>query len=216
MKHHLPLFILILAVAGMTAQKKESGDRSFAKGNQLMDGGFGLAFFGNSEITWKNPNGPHETDKDTVGSFIFPVRYQYGILDWLGVGGMLRFHNYIEGDKDSTNERAVGFDIGLRTEAHYLRTRRLDFGVGLGFGFSRGDWRWNDGSDVHVYGSGTHMDLDFIFRFYFSDHFGMNASYGRIFQTYPNVVGENTNGWREEYDFRFRGGSWLIGIHVKF
>lgn len=200
-------FSMIFIPCMFFAQQGE--DRSFKKGDQLCEAGFGLALFYHNDLRYQDT-----TEHDSAGSFIFPVRYTYALLNWLGVGGMFRFHNFIEGDS-SGNAQAIGYDLGLRADMHFLRTRRLDFSGALGFGFTHLDWKAHDGGNLHAYGSGTHFDIELITRFYFSDHFGMYFQYGRIFQNLPNIIGENDFGAREEYDFKLRGGQFAIGIQVK-
>ncbi len=201
--------LLILAVAQYSFAQE--GDKIFIKGDQVCEAGGGIALFFHSKITWK---GLDTTYYDSTGSLIFPVRYQYAVTDWLGVGGMFRFHNFFEGVNDESQSIAV--DLGARADFHFLRTRRIDMSAALGIGFSRMNWKGNDLSNQHFYGSGLHYDIELISRFYFSDHFGMQLCYGRTSLNLPNMVLEDDYGNREELKFILSGGQFTIGLQVKF
>ncbi len=183
--------------------------QSFEKGTGVADAGIGFSLY-HSEVTQTNPDW---NEKDTVGAIIFPVNYEYGILNWLGVGGMFRFSNYIEGDSSST--QAVGTDIAGRVNLHALRKKRVDLLAGITFGYSFIRYSANDALGTEAKGHGINFGVEGITRFYFSDHFGIFLNGGYLMHDYPTVVISNSVA-EEEFHYSERGFDLGLGIMIKF
>jgi hypothetical protein len=93
--------------------------QSFEKGAQVVDFSPGFLLL----YTKIKETGQTAYEKDTTAAFVFPVSYEYGILDWLSGGGFFRFNNFIEGD--SNNFQATGIDAGVLVNFHFLRSKRV-------------------------------------------------------------------------------------------
>ena len=184
--------------------------QSFEKGKGVADAGIGFALYHN-EATQTNPDW---NEKDTAGAIIFPVNYEYGIMNWLGVGGMFRFSNYIEGDSSST--QAVGTDVSGRINFHApLSSKRIDLLAGVTFGYSFIRYSANDALGTEAKGHGINFGVEGMARFYFSDHFGIFFNGGYLMHDYPSVVISNSIA-EEEFHYSESGFDLGLGIMIKF
>src|SRR5687767_14484691 len=83
--------------------------QSFQKGNTVVNVGTGLAIYG---VYTYEKNTPYYSN-DTAGSYIFPVKLEYGIFNWLGAAFRFNYSNYIEGDSANTQD-VNGIDLGVQ------------------------------------------------------------------------------------------------------
>jgi hypothetical protein len=182
--------------------------QSFEKGAQVVDFSPGFLLL----YTKIKETGQTAYEKDTTAAFVFPVSYEYGILDWLSGGGFFRFNNFIEGD--SNNFQATGIDAGVLVNFHFLRSKRVDWLAGIAGGYSYFKIKANDVSSNEATGGGSNFGIYTKFRFYFNDHFGMHLDLGRWNLNYPSI--KFKSGTDPDYRIHLQGAGPNIGLGFQY
>lgn len=206
MKKAASLFIVCMISLMIFSQQD---DKSFNKGDHVMEAGLGAVLFGKNTITYQDT-----VSHDSLASMVIPLYYQYGITPWLGLGGVFRFYNHFEGE-NSENTQAIGIDAGIFADLHYLRSSSWDLSLKISTGYGRIQWVVHDANNSKAYGSGMHYDFELNFRKYFNERVGMNFFYSRIIQDFPQMVIENDLGDREEFDLFLHGARFGLSLQVK-
>jgi len=186
--------------------------QSFQKGNTVVNVGTGMAIYKTYSYQ-KNTTGYFE---DTAASYIFPVKVEYGIFDWLGAAFRFNYSNYIEGD--STNTQDInGIDLGFQANLHFVRTERLDLYIGGIASWSRLHYRENNLQSSEVKGSGTVFGTELASRFYFGEtkKFGIYLSYCYVGNYYRKLKGTDAFGNSAEYYLSAEGHQIGIGLNIK-
>jgi len=205
------LIVSQVLVSSLLAQDKK---KCFEKGTMVIEPGIGLGLY---KITFTDKSfTPPVSGSDTAGAVLYPIGFEYGVLDWLGCGGKFSYSNYIEGDSASA-EKGTGIDLGIFVRAHALRTKRMDMFAGLDFGYSHFAYDANDGSGGIARGGGTFFSFNLNSRFYFGKKWGMRLFYNFDFYNYPNIIIEDAFG--NSADFSLKSKSFFLlgaGLMFKF
>lgn len=198
---------LLLSLCAQTIREK-----SFEKGAMVIEPGIGLGLY-KTTFTDKSFT-PPLSGNDTAGAVLYPLGFEYGVLDWLGCGGKFNYSNYIEGDSASA-EKGSGIDFGAFIRAHALRTKRIDMFAGFDFGYSHFVYDANDGSGGVARGGGTFFSFNLNSRFYFGKKWGMRLFYNFDSYNYPNIAIEDSFG--NSADFSLKSKSFfLLGAGFMF
>lgn len=183
----------------------------YEKAIKVIDPGIGLGIY---QTTLKEKNTTNDSIfQDTAGSVLYPIGFEYGLLDWLGVGGKFNYSNYIENDTSSENGR--GMDVAAMVRFHALRTKRIDLFGGIEFGYSNFRYKANDGSGGIAKANGTFFGFNLNSRFYFSDLWGMRLFYNFDFYNYPNGHIQDSFGNAADFSFKIKS-RFLLGIGLMF
>lgn len=205
------LLICQFFVSALFAQDKK--DKCFAKGSKVIEAGIGIGLYKTYSEDNKNPG---VVFKDSAGAALYPISFEYGILDWLGCGGKFNYSNYIEDSLGKANgDSWRGIDFAAVVRAHALRTRRIDLYAGLDFGFSNIAFNSTSNSGVIARGNGSYFSFNLNSRFYFGDHFGMRLFYNFETYNYPSIIAEDPFG--NTFDVSLQGKSFLsMGIGLMY
>lgn len=193
----------------------------FEKGSKVIGLGSGLGIY---KTVWEDKTNSNITDdNDGAGAFVFPLTFEYGLLNWLGAGARLGYNNYIEGnDSNNTNENARGIDFNGFVNLHFLRTNHVDMFMSGEFGYS--DFKYT--ADVTSSGvtnsamakaSGTGYSVGLNTRFYFgkNPHFGINLRFA--FEGFNYENGEITDSQGSApYKFGLKGNGNVFGIGLQY
>ena len=178
----------------------------------MIEPGIGLGLY---KLTFTNKTAvPNQTGTDTAGAVLYPIGFEYGVLDWLGCGGKFNYSNYIEdstGKANGASTRGIDFEIFVR--AHALRTKRIDLFAGLDFGYSNIKFDLNDGSVGKAAGSNFSFNLNS--RFYFGDRWGMHLFYNFDSYNYPKGTFEDVFGNSLSYSLHLKSFL-LLGAGLQF
>lgn len=206
-------YISILLICQFFVSELIAQDKCFEKGSKVIEAGIGIGLY----KTYVEDNKyPGVIDKDTAGAGLYPISFEYGILDWLGCGGKFNYSNYIEDSTGKANgDSWRGIDFAATVRAHALRTRRIDLYAGIDFGFSNIAFNSTGNSGVIARGNGSYFSFNLNSRFYFGDHFGMRLFYNFDNYNYPSVIAEDPFG--NTFDFSLHGKSFLsMGIGLMY
>ena len=207
--------------------------QAFQQGNKNIDVGIGFAAYGTKFTTTNTVNNVETSSSETDGaaSTIFPISFEYGITDKIGLGVDLTISNYFidEEDKD-TISNVNAFEFGIRSNYHLLNSDKNDLMIGVGLGFSGMNWEAEPiaGQFIDSYsGSGIYWTVGVTDRIFFSEHIGIlfNVAYRGYFysalETKLTAEGEaffeaaNVD-FTQEIDWTFSGFTVGTGLAVKF
>lgn len=202
----------ILLFAGVS----RSQEKAFEKGNVVIDLGAGLGIYGTKihqeydEDRYVFPTGFQtvrvtQDTTDAAASFIFPLRFEYGITNWLGIGARFAYSNYLE-EKDSVNNyqpKVYGVDADLLVNFHLVKSKRFDMPICLSIGYSSITYKANnpntnpgwlpDNGNAMAKGSGLNYGISLVPRIYFGDHVGMFFNIGYAGYNYPGLIFSNNS-----------------------
>lgn len=206
-------YFLILPAA-IFLSTSSLAQKSFEKRIKVIEPGIGLGLY-KTEFTDKSvPNAA--TENDSAGALLFPLGFEYGVLNWLGCGVKFSYNHYIAND-DSTAERekARGLDFALFARAHALRTKRIDLFAGFDFGYSHFAYDANNYSDGRARAGGTYFGFNLNSRFYLGKVWGLRLFYNFDFYNYPN--GNITDNTANTHPFSWKTKSFfLLGAGLVF
>lgn len=117
---------------------------------------------------------------------------EYGLLDWLGVGAIMRVDNYYmqQNQLTQTIPTQGAFNIGATANIHLLRWKHVDFLGGYDFGFSRLTVYANNSNNSSFTSGGHWSDIHITGRIYFG-RFGANLTLFSPSMTYRNFKASN-------------------------
>ena len=167
--------------------------------------------------------------KDTTGGAgagIFPVTLEYGLTNWLGIGGRFAYSKYIaKGDSTNKNIKPTvfGFDGDVALSLHFIKTVHFDMPLQFTAGYSNLKYLSNDSNKDMAKGGGYNYAVSLVPRIYFGKHIGMFFNVGYVGYSYPNLIfsnnsSSNTNADSGNLKFRLNGSGVNIGggLVVKF
>ena len=194
--------------------------QSLEKGSMVLGLGSGLGIY---HTVIKDKTTPsNSADKDTSGAFVFPLEFEYALLNWLGAGARLGYSNFIEGKKDSdvVSAKARGIDFMPFVNLHFLRSKHVDMFVSCNFGYS--DFKFtvtNTAGTIGTFtGSGTGYSVGFNTRFYFGDaaKFGIHVRYAREGFNYQNgEITDNQGSPPTKFSLKGNGGVFGLGLQYR-
>jgi hypothetical protein len=232
----LALLILLPFASHVKAQ-----DKAFQKGNMVIDLGVGLGVYGTKvhqeydQDVYVFPTGikTERVKKDTTdaaASFIFPLRFEYGITNWLGVGARLAYSKYAT-EKDSVNNykpKVYGVDADLVISFHLVKSKHFDMPVCLSLGYSSITYKANnpntnppflpDNGNGMAKGGGSNYGISLVPRIYFGDHVGMFFNVGYAGYNYPHLIFSNNSDSNLNDDnnmiYKLKGNGLNLGLGI--
>jgi len=198
--------LMILSFTRVDAQ-------SFEKGNWVLNTGIKISIY-----NINNPDSEPEND-DKAASYTIPVGVEYAIGEKFSVGTELGICNYFTGEDSVTRAiaEASSFDFLLLGNFHWLRKTRVNMSSGLGMGLSSFRYQSNDDLNSEFKSTGFFFRFELIdFRIYFSQHFGMYASFGIPYMNFENGRITDNLGSDFSYPISFSGFDIGTGFAVKF
>ena len=155
---------------------------------------------------------------DAAASAIYPLSFEYGVTNWLGLGARLAWSNYFE-ETDSISHikpRVRAIDAAFVANFHLVKSRRFDMPVSLTLGYSNFRYWSNDPFDSQAKDNGLSFGLGLTPRIYFGNHIGMYFNLGYAGYSYPSVLFSNDadsnvndeNNWL----YKLKGNGVNIGI----
>ncbi|MEW6467596.1 MAG: outer membrane beta-barrel protein [Bacteroidota bacterium] len=186
--------------------------QSFAKGNTVVTVGAGFAFY---KVYSYEKDTPYYTN-DTAAAFVFPLKVEYGIFDWLGAAFRFNYSNYIEGDSANTQD-VNGIDLGLQANFHFYRGARTDLYAGGIASWSRLRYSESTVSNIQVKGGGSVFGAELGARFYFgeSKKSGIHFAFSYLGNFYPNLVATDAAGNTADYYLSATGFQLGLGLNLK-
>ena len=189
-----------------------SQSQTFTQGDVAVNVGTGLAIYS----TYVYEKGKTNYQYDTAGAYIFPIKVEYGLLNWLGATFRFNYSNYIEGD--STNTQDInGVDFGLQANFHFIRTQRWDLYAGGIASWTRLHYKENTLQNSEVKGNGTVFGMELASRFYFGEtrKFGMYLSYCYVGNYYRDLLGKDSFGNSTHFYLSAIGHQIGVGLTIK-
>ncbi len=204
----------------LTAAKAQ--DKAFEKGNITVDLGAGFGLYG-TKIHQKFGNITKDTT-DAAASAIYPLKAEYGVTNWLGVGARFAFANYFEETDSITKIKPTtrGIDAGIVANFHLVKSKRFDMPISVTFGYSRFSINSNDSFGTKAKANGLGYGISLLPRIYFGDHIGMFFNLGYMGYNYSNVkYSNNTDSdlnktWNAKVSLKANGANIGIGLIAKF
>jgi hypothetical protein len=171
----------------------------------------------------------HDTT-DAAASVIYPLRFEYGITNWLGIGAGFAYSNYFVGEDtiNHTVPKVRGLDADLLVNFHLVKSKRFDMPVCLSIGYSSIKYMANnpntnpsylpDNGNGTAKGKGLNFGLALVPRIYFGDHIGMYFNIGYAGYNYPNLIFSNNgdSNLNDENDllYQLKGNGLNLGLGV--
>lgn len=229
MKKHL-LLILSIALSSYSILNAQS----FHKRAVVVDFGAGVTISKNQIEQQYNSqvwNGSGFTtvpvQKDTTdvgGAFVFPLTVEYGLKNWLGIGGKVGYAKYFTNNDSLGNPESDirGLDAGLILNLHFIKVSRFDLPFGVCIGYSNFKMTSHDSLQSIAKDHGFNYSFSAIPRFYFGKHIGLSINLGYTVSTYPSLLFSNKNDANvndnDDLDFKLKssGGNIGVGLLVKF
>lgn len=184
----------------------------FEEGSKVIEPGIGLGLY---KLTFTDKSTtPYTSGRDSAGAVLYPVAFEYGLLDWLGCGGKFNYSNYIEDSLGKANgAHTRGIDLSIFVRAHALRTKRVDLFAGFEYGYSNLKLDLNNGTIGEA--SGGVFSFNLNSRFYFSDRWGVRLFYNFDTYNFPKGTFTDVFGNSFEYSLKLRS-FFLFGAGLMF
>ena len=209
MKKIISALMFSAIIVGANAQ-------SLQKGNMVIGLGGGLGIYHTTLTDKTNPNNLPEPD--TSGAWVFPVTFEYAILDWVGVGARLSYSNYIVGEDSGTTEKARAIDFYPFVNIHFAKLKHIDLFASAEFGYSNFKYTATYLTySATAAGSGTGYSFGLNSRFYFGSgaKFGMHMRFAWEGFNYKNGVISDTQG-SPVTDFNLKANGKVFGLGLQY
>ena len=155
------LMLFVAAVLGVTSEKAFA---QFNKGDKILNAGIGVGDYGSYGYGAYDYGG---------GAFYIGASFEYGVSDFISVGGQVDFRPYSYAGYGSHLSIPVAARGSYHFGKHFLKIEKLDlYGVAtLGYSIDNNDYDWYGRSSavVGVAAGG---------RWYFKPNFGAYAELG--------------------------------------
>lgn len=218
----------------LTAAKAQ--DKAFEKGNMTVDLGIGFGIYGTkihtenttNVISWNGTqfvSTPTRVKKDTTdgaASVIYPLKFEYGVTNWLGIGARFAFADYFEETDSITHikPKVTGIDAGVIANFHLVKTKRFDMPISVNFGYSHFKYLANDNLNSKAVDNGINYGISLLPRIYFGNHIGMFFNVGWAGYKYPSLHFSNSNDSNlnddnnQDWKYSIKGNGMNIGIGI--
>lgn len=196
---------ITLIIAGIALLLNTSkAQKAFEKGNITVDLGVGLGIFNTKSHkeqdikVWKGSSlvaiREVEDTTDKAASMIVPLKFEYGVKNWLGIGARLAYSNYLGGTDSTTGKKpkSRGLEGGVILNFHLIKTAKFDMPIGVTIGYSNFKYMSNDSLDSQAKDNGLNYGIFLSPRFYFGQHIGLFFDLGYIGYNYPSVLFRNS------------------------
>ena len=183
----------------------------------LLDANFGIYNTVGSDST-QRATGKSKSDK--AAPYGFALGFEYGALNWLGIGLRGQLCTYLTQKDSATGATPVAKakDIMVVVNAHLLRKKRADILLGFDFGYSGFTFNSND-PKLHgaAKGGGLIYDLHLQPRVYFGEHFGMFLNIAYVSYSYPKLkIHDDERKYTDHLKFTASGINVALGLQIKF
>ncbi len=228
--------ILTISALAIILTTSKAQDKAFEKGNITVDLGIGFGIYGtkihsehtSNVISWNGTqfvSTPTRIKKDTTdgaGSVIYPIKVEYGITNWLGIGARLAYSNYFE-ERDSITgikPKVSSFDAGIVANFHLVKTKRFDMPISMTLGYSHFKYLSNDNLSSKGVDNGINYGISLLPRIYFGNHIGMFFNVGWAGYKYPSIHFSNSNDSNlnddnnQDWKYSIKGNGMNIGIGI--
>ena len=185
--------------------------QSFEKGKLVAEVGIGLGIY--NTYTLDKQNNSDTTDR--AAALVFPVLVEFGITNRIGIGGLFKYSNYIEGNDSNSTVGVNGFDFMLRPAFHFLNKNRIDMSLHANLGGTYISYRDNGITNVQATGFAGIFGGGLDVRMYVSDVFGMFIDYTYNSFSYNNLKLTDNQGTNYFYKIGFNGGNVSTGFVFK-
>ena len=211
MKKLVSIILVAFALGGFS-------QASFEQKTKVIDinANFGVYNTVGSDST-ERANGRVKNDKGAP--YGFALGFEYGVLNWLGVGLKGQMCTYLTSKDTATGATPVGKanDVMLVLNAHMVRAKRFDLLGGFDLGYSGFKFSSNDKNHSIAKGGGFVWNVHIQPRLYFSNHFGMYMNLSYISYAYPKLkFKDDTRTYTDHLKFNASGINVGIGFQVKF
>lgn len=214
--------VLLAGILVATGNLHTSCAQSFEKGTHVLEPTLGLAIY---SVSYEEEDifGRKYTETGGAGSVPLELGYEYGVLNWLGVGGMLRYQPFLDSSGADLTVRSI--EIGPRLNFHVLRTDKVDLLASLSFGLSSFSWNETDRDafggviERELRATGGFFALQGKVRWYFADNVGLNLGLGFASQSYTEGDYSDNVGNRVENNplpLRASGVLTTLGLQFRF
>lgn len=201
--------IALLVIAFTTAALAgKAQDKAFKKGDMSMELGTGFGIYGTyghqeydqDVATWNGTSvvvtkeRVSQNHHDGAVSAIYPITYQYGVTNWLGIGGRVAFSKYY-GEDSVTHVKPTSraIDVDAFADFHLVKSRHFDMPIRVTGGYSHFYYDSNDMLENTAKGGGANFGIALIPRIYFGNHIGIYFNVGYASYVYPNLKFSNNN-----------------------
>jgi hypothetical protein len=183
--------IVTVAAIALFINFSKAQDKAFEKGNITVDLGVGFDIYG-TKIHQEIFGLVHDTT-DAAGGAHFPLKVEYGVTNWLGVGARFNFSSFIDETDSITHVQATtkGLDAGLVLNLHLIKSKRFDMPLSFTFGYSRFTVDGNDVNQTMAKANGLGYGISLLPRIYFGNHIGMYFNVGYMGYNYKDVIYSN-------------------------
>jgi hypothetical protein len=161
------------------------------------------------------------TQPMAAGATIYPLKVEYGVTNWLGVGARFAYSNYIE-ERDSITgikPKFTSVDAGVVLNFHLVKSKRFDMPISVNFGYSSFKYLSNDAVGGKGKDNGLNYGIGILPRIYFGDHVGMFFNLGYAGYTVIRALNfltiqiqtlNDDNG--QDWLYKIKGSGMNIGI----
>ena len=126
------------------------------------------------------------TGKDWTTSAMYPVNFEYGFRDWLGVGARFAYSNYYDSIKSN---RSVDVDFVLNF--HFIKAKHFEMPISLFLGYSAINIKNKEGVSTIAKANGVNNGFMLTPRFYLTQHFGLFVNLGFVNYLYTGLSFSN-------------------------
>lgn len=199
--------ILLFLVSALFGNVLNAQEKAFQKKKITISIGAGLGVYGTKTHQEQDQSvysgGAIKTIrsiKDTTGgagSGIYPIIVEYGLTNWLGIGGRFAFSKYIaKGDSTNKNIKptVTGLDGDLVLNLHFIKTVHFDMPLQFVAGYSNLKYLSNDRNGDMAKGGGFNYGVSLVPRIYFGRFIGIFFNVGYVGYNYPNLIYSNNTG----------------------
>lgn len=217
----------LLLIAGVFLSINSFGqakEKAFAKGKLVISPSASFGLYGTkTHSEWSYLSDHHSSD--TTGgalSAVYALNLEYGITNWLGIGGRFGYSKYIA-SADSTNNyikpNVYGWDGDLTVNVHLVKSVHFDMPIQLTVGYSHIKYKALNAKNGMAEGGGLNYGIALVPRIYFGKHIGMFFNVGYAGYNYPNLVLSDNSGTFNNVNYTFKlkanGANVGIGLVVK-
>jgi hypothetical protein len=211
MKKLFSAFLIALACHGFSQKV------AFEKKTKVIDINANFGVY-NTVSTDSTERAQGKNHQDKAAPYGFALSFEYGVLDWLGIGLKGQACTYLSSrDTSGVKPDAKVKDIALVVNFHLVRKKRFDLLLGGNIGYSGFKFSSNDSKSSVAKGGGLMYDIHVQPRLYFSEHFGMYLSLSYIGYSYSKLkLSDNVRTYTDHLTFKGSGVNVGIGFQVQF
>jgi hypothetical protein len=214
------IILIITALAVFSNGKAQ--DDAFHQGNVAIGLGVGFGVY-ITETHYSYKGSSHHYTTEGAVCMMYPLTAEYGVTDWLGVGGRFAYSDFLTLRNSQTGfKRSIRIiDTDFMVNFHLIKTDKFDMPIVVTAGLSNYRLAENDLSHNMRKDNGINYGLSLNPRIYFNDYVGMYFIFGYggfnySDLTYSNDRSKNINPTGTKITYRGDGTNLGMGVTVKF